>query len=172
MNARVIFSKDFLDKTKGEELTTHQKGKIYFDRLTDLDNSGELSKAHNRNEVISLVGYTGSEGNGYSWVSNLVRRGHLTETLASIEDGKKIYEYHLARKRPTYGKRRRIKKPMTTEDRAEQLQKIHDEAMKYCVAKEEKPQLVIRYGKVEITVGDNADVEYIVKLVKELNKEA
>lgn len=172
MNARVIFSKDFLDKTKGEELTAHQKGKIYFDRLTDLDNSGELSKAHNRNEVVNLVGYTGSEGNGYSWVSNLVRRGHLTEALVSIEDGKKIYEYHLARKRPTYGKKRRTKKVITAEDRTIQLQKIHDEAMKYCVAKEEKPQLVIRYGKVEIIVGDNADVEYIVKLVKELNKEA
>ena len=172
MNARVIFSKDFLDKTKGEELTAHQKGKIYFDRLTDLDNSGELSKARNRNEVVSLVGYTGSEGNGYSWVSNLVRRGHLTETLVSVEDGNKYYEYHLARKRPTYGKRRRGRKPMTVEERTEQLQKLHDEAMKHCVVKEEKPQLVIRYGKVEIIVGDNADVEYIVRLVKELNKEA
>lgn len=172
MNARVIFSKEFLDKTKGEELTAFQKGKIYFDRLTDLDNSGELSKAHNRNEVVNLVGYTGSEGNGYSWVSNLVRRGHLTETLVSIEDGKKIFEYHLARKRPIYGKKRRAKKVETVEDRTVQLQKLHDEAMEYCVAKEEKPQLVIRYGKVEIIVGDNADVEYIAKLVKELNKEA
>lgn len=172
MNARVIFSKEFLDKTKGEELTSHQKGKIYFDRLTDLDNSGELSKARNRNEVVNLVGYTGSGGNGYSWVSNLIRRGHLTETLVGVEDGNKYYEYHLARKRPTYGKRRRGRKSMTVEDRAEHLQKLHDEAMKYCVTKEEKPQLVIRYGKVEITVGDNADVEYIVKLVKELNKEA
>lgn len=172
MDARVIFSKDFMNKTKGEGLTAHQKGKIYFERLTDLDNSGELSKAHNRNEVMKLVGYTGSNDNGYSWVSNLIRRGHLTETLTGIEDGKKIFEYHLSRKRPVYGKRRRAKKTMTVEDRTEQLQKLHDEAMKHCVAKEEKPQLVIRYGKVEIIVGDNTDVEYIVRLVKELNKEA
>lgn len=172
MNARVIFSKEFLDKTKGEELTAFQKGKIYFDRLTELDNSGELKKARNRNEVIDLVGYTGKEGNGYSWVSNLVRRGHLTETLVGLEDGKKIYEYHLTRKRPIYGKKRRNKKLMTVEDRAEQLQRVHDEAMKHCAIREEKPQLTIKYGKVEIIVGDNADVEYIAKLVKELSKEA
>lgn len=170
MNARVIFSKDFLDKTKGEELTAHQKGKIYFERLTELDNSGELAKAKDRKDVVNIVGYNGEKDSGYSWVSNLVRRGHLSETLVGIEDGKKIFEYHLARKHPIYGKKRRTKKVATVEDRTVQLQKIHDEARKHCVVGEDKPQLTIKYGKVEIFVGEGATVEYLVDLLWNINQ--
>ena len=175
MDARVIFSKEFLDKTKGNELTLRQKGKIWFDRLTELDNSGEINKYTNRTELGRAVGID-DDTRAYRWVANLVNRKHVSETLVATENGKKKFEYHIAHKRYGYGKRNRSKKNRV-EERAEQLQRIHDEAVKRGLVKQDKEpgntscQITIRYGKVEFIIGDGVCLEYIAGLAKELNKE-
>ena len=175
MDARVIFSKEFLDKTKSKDLTPRQKGKIWFDRLTELDNSGEINKCTNRTELGRAVGIE-DDTKAYRWVANLVNRKHVSETLVSTEGGKKKYEYRIAHKRYTYGKRNRGNKNVV-EERTEQLQRIHDEAVKWGLVKQNKEpentscQITIRYGKVEFIVGDGVCLEYIAGLAKELNKE-
>lgn len=176
MDARVIFSKEFLDKTKGKELTLRQKGKIWFDRLTELDNSGEINKYTNRTELGRAVGID-DDTRAYRWVANLVNRKHVSETLVATENGKRKFEYHIFHKRYGYGKRNRRKKNQI-EERTKQLQKIQDEATKQrlFVLPDSKPEVVastitIRYGKVEITVGDGVCLQYLAGLVKELNKE-
>lgn len=175
MDARVIFSKEFLDKTKGNELTLRQKGKIWFDRLTELEKNGDIQKYTNRVELGRAVGID-DDTRAYRWVANLVNRKHVSETLVSTESGKKKYEYHIAHKRYAYGKRNRGKKNVV-EERTEQLQRIHDEAVKWGLVKQSKEsantscQITIRYGKVEFIVGDGVCLEYIAGLAKELNKE-
>lgn len=94
--SRLILSKETKEKL-GKNLGSHAKGKLLYGKLTELDNSGLLSKATNRFDVARLVGYPAEKLNaGYSWLANLIRRGHVKETLIEIgKNGDPIYEYHV-----------------------------------------------------------------------------
>lgn len=160
MDARVIFTKDFIKKTKGETMTPKQRGKILFERLVELDKSGEITKATNRTELARLVG--APEGQrGYSWVSNLVNRKHLTETIVGRDGGRYLKEYHLAKKRQTYGKRN-VKKNKTIVASKPVVKTTP-------VITEPTPKTIIKYGKVEIETFNS--LSYIVELVRKLNGE-
>lgn len=83
MDARVIFSKETKRKMQ-KDMTVREKGGVLFDRLEELDKDGTLSKAKSRADVATMVGYSNERAKaGYAWVSNLIRRGHLTETILS-----------------------------------------------------------------------------------------
>ena len=79
-------------------------GRIKFDRLKELDKTGELLKATCRADVATLVGYNEDESKkGYSWVSNMILRGHLNERMLGITpSGKTSYEYSLTGTQPLY----------------------------------------------------------------------
>lgn len=85
--------------------SVRELGKIKFDRLKELSETGELLKATCRADVATLVGYNEDEPKkGYSWVSNMINRGHLEErTLDITPSGKILYEYSLTGTRPQYG---------------------------------------------------------------------
>lgn len=114
----------FTKKTKEamhRGMSVREKGRVLFSRLEELDKDGTLSKATSRADVARLVGYSEERAKaGYSWVSNLIRRGHLTETIREwTPSGKMVAEYHLANTRPDYGyeevNRRRAKKKVGQE---------------------------------------------------------
>lgn len=159
MNARVIFTKEFLDKTKGNNMKSKKQAYAqsagYFEKLIDLDSTGELAKATSRSGVARLVGFS-DKRRGYTWVTNAVRRGRIKEILLGVENGKNIYEYHYGRDALKSGRgvKAIVARPMTT--------------VKEAI---EKPTMTIKYGKVEIVLTENAAVEYVVSLVKQLNKE-
>ena len=96
LNARVTFTKEFINKTKGENMSSNAKSKIYFERLADLDSIGELQKATKRAEVAKLVGFT-NKRKGYIWVTNAIRRGRITETVLSVHGNRNVCEYHYGR---------------------------------------------------------------------------
>ncbi len=113
--SRLTFSKETKNKMK-KEMTVREKGRVLFNRLKELDEDGTLSKASNRADVARLVGYSEERSKaGYAWVSNLIRRGHLTETVREwTPSGRMVAEYHTTSSAPDYGyeevKRRRAKK--------------------------------------------------------------
>lgn len=82
-----------------------KNGKIKFNKLKELDKSGELLKATCRADVATLVGYSVKDSKaGYSWVSNMISRGHLNEKMLGITpSGKTLYEYKLTGTQPLYG---------------------------------------------------------------------
>lgn len=164
MDARVIFTKEFIKKTKGETMTPKQRGKILFERLVELDKSGEITKATNRTELARLVGAPEGE-RGYSWVSNLVNRKHITETIVGRNGGRYLKEYHLAKKRPMYGKRN-VKKNKTIVASKPVVKPVVKTAP---VITEPTPKTIIKYGKVEIETFNS--LSYIVELVRKLNEE-
>lgn len=96
MEARVIFSKE-TKELMGKDLSVRQRGKLLFSRLQELDDSGMLSKAKSRADVAAMVGYTTERARaGYSWVSNLINRGNLRETILELSpSGKMVAEYHV-----------------------------------------------------------------------------
>lgn len=155
MNARVIFTKEFLDKTKGNNdmKNSYKQCKLHFNKLIDLDNSGELSKATSRAKLAQMVGFTNSR-KGYTWVSNAVRRGRISETIIGKENGKNIYEYH-------YNNRRVVEeKYIATGNTAVKLPEPIGNAA-----------VTIKYGDITIIFDETASLQVIAHFVKYLNKE-
>lgn len=98
----------FTKKTKekmDKPMSVREKGKVLFARLEELDKDGMLSKAKTRADVARLVGYSEERAKaGYAWVSNLIRRGHVSETIQEwTPSGRMVAEYHTAGSMPDYG---------------------------------------------------------------------
>lgn len=94
------------DVVKTTKTNARKFGEEAFKRLEQAEKDGRLAKAKNRRDVGILVGYSKAEvannKRGYSWVSNLVHRGHLKEewidpshaiyTVISTPDYKNAHE--------------------------------------------------------------------------------
>ena len=150
-------------------MSVRKRGEIYFNRLKELEKDGTLSKAKNRADVARLVGYNKEQAKaGYSWVSNMIRRGHLTETIRSWSpSGRMEAEYHLSGTKPIYGYEEQKKK--------RQEQKERNIQMWF----NENPQVVLQDEapiKIEITKRDLciklelSDRTYAGEFIKQLLK--
>lgn len=158
--SRLSFTKKTQDEMK-KDMSVREKGKILFARLQELEKDGTLSKAQTRADVARLAGYPEERAKaGYSWVSNLVRRGHLTEVIREwTPSGRMIAEYHLAGSAPDYGyeevKRRKAEK----EKVAEEWKKWQDKEASKQTKQWIEPPIIERATiskpiKIEITRGD------------------
>ena len=113
--SRLSFTKKTQDKMN-KNMSVREKGKVLFARLQELEADGTLSKAQSRADVARLVGYPEERAKaGYSWVSNLISRGHIRETILEwTPSGRMVAEYHTTGSTPDYGygeaKRRKAKK--------------------------------------------------------------
>lgn len=158
--SRLSFTEKTQDRMKNN-MSAREKGKVLFARLQELEEDGTLSKAKSRADVARLVGYTEERAKaGYSWVSNLISRGHIRETILEwTPSGKMVAEYHTTGSMPDYGyeevNRRRAKKKVGQELRRWQdkvkagyIPQVYDEKQ---VASDTKIATPI---KIEITRGD------------------
>ena len=162
--SKLSFTKKTQDKMN-KNMSVREKGKILFARLQDLEEDGTLSKAKSRADVARLVGYPEERAKaGYSWVSNLISRGHIKETILEwTPNGKMVAEYHTTGSMPDYGyagvNRRKAKKEKT----ASEWVKL----MPMREVEEKKPTNI----KIEIARGDMtikvefAEVEQASKLI-------
>lgn len=102
--SKLSFTKKTQDKMN-KSMSVREKGKILFARLQELEADGTLSKAKTRADVARLVGYSEERAKaGYSWVSNLISRGHIRETILEwTPSGKMVAEYHTTGSMPDYG---------------------------------------------------------------------
>lgn len=119
--SRLLFSKETKEKMK-KGVNARERGKLRYQRLVELANDGRLAVAKNRNEVANMVGIISKPNTtGYNWVTNMIRGGHLTETLMALGDGgKPEYEYHLTSKEPCYdGYPRRVKATSEVKEKVE-----------------------------------------------------
>lgn len=96
MEARLFLN----SKTKEElekPISLKHKGELRFDRLKELEKSGELQDARNRYEIATMLGYPEERLKaGHCWVSSLITRKYLSETLIGVSfNGRKEYEYHI-----------------------------------------------------------------------------
>lgn len=150
--SKLSFTKKTQDKMK-KNMSVREKGKILFARLQELEADGTLSKAKSRADVARLVGYTEERAKaGYSWVSNLISRGHIRETILEwTPSGKMVAEYHTTGSMPDYGyeevNRRKAKKERTAREIASEWEAWQN--------KEASKQTTINTPiKMEITKGD------------------
>ena len=163
--SRLSFTRKTQEAMK-KDLSVRQRGRLLFAKLQELDNDGTLSKATSRADVATLVGYTEEQAKaGYSWVSNLIRRGHLSEVIQEwTPSGKMIAEYHTTGSKPSYGyeeaKRRREKKKA-----GQELRRWQDKVATGQIPQAPEPQVfdekqvasetkIVTPIKIEITRGD------------------
>lgn len=102
--SRLTFTKEIKEKmSKG--LNRRQLGKLRYEKLKELAESGKLSSAKNRIDVMKAVGFTDEQyKTGYSWVANMIHRKALTERISGFgKNGKAEYEYTLGSEVPDYG---------------------------------------------------------------------
>lgn len=168
MNARVIFSKEFLAKTKGNDMKQSTKSNLYFSNLQKLDESGELQRYTTRAEVAKAVGFL-DKTKGYTWMANAIRRGRIKETLLYTENGKVHYEYHYGRDAQPRGEHFRKYQAMKKQEAIQRVVKAKEEL--FPPKPTASPVLTIKYGKVEITVVENTPIDFVVELVKQLGNE-
>lgn len=143
---------------KKQEKTVMERGKELFGKLKDLAKEGTLEEAKSRADVATLVGYPSDQSKaGYSWVSNLIRRGYLKEKIVGVTpSGGMIASYSLGDKEPMYNYEEIHKRKEAKEDRKETWLK---ENMPVLDAKEVVNPDVI---KINISRGDiNINVEVV-----------
>lgn len=163
--SRLTFRKETKEQMK-KDMTVREKGRVLFDRLKELEEDGTLSKAKTRADVARLVGYPEERAKaGYAWVSNLIRRGHLSETIQEwTPSGRMIAEYHTTGSMPDYGyeevNRRREKKKV-----GQELRRWQDKVAAGYIPQAPEPQVydekqvagdtkITTPIKIEITRGD------------------
>lgn len=143
--SRLTVSEDTLKKN---QLNRRQQGKLRYERLKELDQSGEISFATTRNELAQMLGYREGDKTGISWVNNLVNRGYLTEHLTGKSGGKVRKEFHLTSKEPDYdfAKVKATNKKLKAEAEAKRI------AVEKKLEQEEKENnLTIKKGDMTIT---------------------
>lgn len=177
MDARVIFSKETKRKMQ-KDMTVREKGGVLFDRLEELDKDGTLSKAKSRADVATMVGYSNERAKaGYAWVSNLIRRGHLTETILSWSpSGRAEAEYHITGSKPDYGyeerTRRKQEKIVGQELRRWQDKVAAEQILQAPILSmsDEIPTIMptIEITKGDITIKINALNKQVEKLIRDI----
>lgn len=150
--SRLSFTRKTQEAMK-KDLSVRQRGRLLFAKLQELDNDGTLSKATSRADVATLVGYTEEQAKaGYSWVSNLINRGHLSEIVQGwTPSGKMIAEYHMTGTEPSYGyeeaKRRKEKKKA-----GQELRRWQDKVAAGQIPQAPESPVIQVYGKEQIKV--------------------
>lgn len=159
---------------KPEKKKYKMSSKDMFEKLKELEKSGELVKAECRSDLVRLLGFK-DKNIGYTWIVNWIRRGHLQETeLGRDGNGRVIANYKLTGSEPvwrTFGADK--KKSSKKIERAPEppVMKVYDKEQ----IKADAPTIIMPI-KIEITRGDTTikvemgDYEKVSELVKAVLK--
>ena len=91
--SRLFFSKETQSKLE-KKISPQHKGKLRWERLKEAEANGALQHAKKRVDIGKIVGVEDYK-TAYSWVSGLIRKGAITESIVGFENGLPIHEYHL-----------------------------------------------------------------------------
>lgn len=92
--SRLIFTKETKDKMN-EPINHFKRGELRWKRIKEYEDDGTLSKARSRMDIVEMLGAERKYNSVYNWVSNMITRGYLKETMTGVDNsGKMEYEYH------------------------------------------------------------------------------
>lgn len=94
MNGTVVFTKDFLDKTKEKKISRKRIGELRMRNIYEADKEGRLSQAKNRIQLGQMAGITDIK-KATMWANRKINAGIIKETLLGFgKDRRPEYEYH------------------------------------------------------------------------------
>lgn len=165
---RLIISEDTLKKNN---LAPRERGRLRYQRLIELENSGKISLLTTRKELAQAVGYSPDNATGVSWVNTMINRGYLSETLRGFENGEFRKEFHTTGKVPDYDNEA-AKKPRKRKNKTNLLPKDYEELenslpkFKEYAKNTDNRKLIIQKGDITITVELSADD--IIKMINSI----
>ena len=163
--SRLIFTKETKDKMS-KPLNHFKKGELRWAKLKELEDSGQLSKAKNRLDISAMIGMGSSYGAGYAWVSTLVQKGHIKETMLGFnKDNKMEYEYHLG-KAPDYSPQRKAGKTRKVKLAKDKPAIVKNTTSTYTPTYS-KATVIIRYKDLTIELND-IDTSVIENIIEKL----
>lgn len=168
MEARVILTKE--TKEKMEKGISHfRKGELRWQKLQELESTGKLSKARNRQDITSMMGLGTGYGAPYTWLSNMISRGSIKEILLGFDKNQRPeYEYHLTNdNRPNYERFGKANKPKPTNIPTIDEPVIVERATTVTTNTATKMKATIRYGDLVIEL-DGIDSSVIENIVSKL----
>ena len=174
--SRLTFTKETKEKMN-KPLSHFEKGKLRWDKLSELENNGNLGKARNRRELSAMLGLGGGYGVGYNWVSNMINRGYVKETLLGFNKyNQPEYEYHIIRKPDyePYGSARKVRNnnkkknnKIETNKKSEELEKIIPIETGSQIYNYSGVKAVIRYNDLSIEL-DGIDGSIVENIISKL----
>lgn len=163
--SRLTFTKETKDKME-TPINHFKRGELRWKRIEEKETDGTLSKARNRLDIVEMLGSERKYGAVYNWVSNMITRGFIKETLFGLgSDGKMEYEYHTI-KSPNFSPAKNANKGRKVSSKPN---KMVSEVVAIPVVKEEpkKAKIVIRYKELTIEL-ENVDETIVERIVDKL----
>lgn len=162
--SRLIFTKETKDKMN-EPINHFKRGELRWKRIKECEDDGTLSRARNRMDIVEMLGSERKYNAVYTWISNMIIRGFIKETMAGFDNnGKMEYEYHTVgtpnfspAKNANKG-RKIVKKPTPTPTAV---------AVPVVEKEPSKTKVVIRYNDLTIEL-ENIDQQIIEGIVEKL----
>lgn len=164
--SRLFFSKETKEKMN-EPISHFKRGELRWKKIKEYEDKGTLSKAKTRLDIVEMLGSERKYNSVYNWVSSLITRGFLKETLTGFDDnGKMTYEYHTIGK-PTFSptnnfnNQHKKDKNMTKTKATKTITKT---APTITDSNTNKTTVTIRYGElvIEISQVDKDIIESII----------
>lgn len=168
MEARVILTKETKEKME-KGISQFRKGELRWQKLQELESTGKLSKARNRQDITSMMGLGTGYGAPYTWLSNMISRGSIKEILLGFDKNQRPeYEYHLTNNnRPNYERFGKANKPKPTEKPTVDKPVIVERNTIVTTDTATKIKATIRYGDLVIEL-DGIDSSIIENIISKL----
>ena len=141
--------------TKPTKTSSREVGEKRWEILEEASKSGRLAECKCRRDLIILSGYTNMV-QGRSWLANLIRRGHIKETIV---DG--VASYRLAKK-PNYTYFTRKNKKVVETPKIEEPVALSDEYTEPVVLSKAKLTIKTDIATVEI---ESVSAEIVEKVL-------
>lgn len=155
--SKLTLTKETKEKME-KPLSAMERGKLMWAKIVEAERDGRLQQAKYRNDIASIAGYTDKK-RGYSWVSNMIKRGAIRETIYA--PGEYTYAIGEAPKFEYTGNKMNKTAPVenitVTPTANETINKPSTET----------GRVVIECGEMRITM-ENVGVEYAKEIIKTL----
>ena len=166
--SRLTFTKETKDKME-KGISQFRKGELRWQKLQELENTGKLSKARNRQDITSMMGLGTGYGAPYTWLSNMISRGSIKEILLGFDKNERPeYEYHLTNEnKPNYERFGKSNRPKPSGTPALEQPVIVERATMAATDTVITTRATIKYGDLVIEL-EGIDSRIIENIVSKL----
>lgn len=166
--SRLTFTKETKDKME-KGISHFKKGELRWKKLQELEDTGKLSKARNRQDITNMMGLGTGYGAPYTWVSNMISRGSIKEILLGFDKNERPeYEYHLTNKnKPNYERFGKSNRPKPSGASALEQPVIVERATMETTDTVVTTKATIKYGDLVIEL-EGIDSRIIENIVSKL----
>ena len=166
--SRLTFTKETKDKME-KGINQFRKGELRWQKLQELEDTGKLSKARNRQDITSMMGLGTGYGAPYTWLSNMINRGSIKEILLGFDKNERPeYEYHLTNEnRPNYERFGKSNRPKPSKTSAPKQPVIVENTTTETTDTVVTTKATIKYGDLVIEL-EGIDSRIIENIVSKL----